>query len=189
MFKWVACLCAALYFTLLVFGEAPEGEETAVVVEEVQEATTVSSIIEEAPVQAEPAVAVEVAAVEQEPAAVEVAATPAPEITTEPLDAGVTPVAAVQDTTQPASEPTPVSVTEEVPAENTNGVGEIWVVTGSTVNLRAGATTQAAVLGRTRRGDSAEVIELLDNGWAKVYILESGLEAYMSAKFLDRADG
>jgi len=64
---------------------------------------------------------------------------------------------------------------------------EIWSVTGSTVNLRSEPGTYGDVLGQTRRGNSAEVIELLDNGWAKVFILESGLEAYMSAKYLRRA--
>lgn len=70
--------------------------------------------------------------------------------------------------------------------EPSDGIGEIWTVTGSTVNLRAGAGTSFAVLGRTSRGDSAEVIELLENGWARVYVLENGVEAYMSARYLER---
>jgi len=42
------------------------------------------------------------------------------------------------------------------------------------------------VLGRRRRGESDEGMELLENGWAKVYVLESGVEAYMSADYLAR---
>ncbi len=75
------------------------------------------------------------------------------------------------------------------PATPSNGEGEIWTVTGNTVNLRTEAGTFGAVIGQTRRGDSAEVIELLDNGWARVFILESGLEAFMSADFLRREQG
>jgi len=57
-------------------------------------------------------------------------------------------------------------------------------VTARAVNLRAGPSTNNAVVGRATQNDSAEIIEMLPSGWAKVYILETGTEAFMSAQFL-----
>lgn len=197
MFKWVACLCATLYFTLLIFGAPPEGEE--------QVAAAPASPLLEVPEPKQAVAKIEPAVVTAEDTApkaqiIEAAVTEIiPAVVTETLDK---PTAAEQALTQKigdiakAVKPTRTapaqvelaSATPVVEAEPTpsNGVGEIWRVTGSTVNLRAGASTQFAVLGRTRRGESAEVMELLENGWAKVYVLESGVEAYMSADYLAR---
>lgn len=199
MFKWVACLCATLYFTLLIFGAPPEGEDQVA-------AAPASPLLEvPEPKQAQAVAKIEPAVVKIEdttPKAqvIEAAVTEIiPAVVTEALD---TPAAAEPALTQTIGDiaktvkpsrtaPAPVelaSATPVVAPEPTpsNGVGEIWRVTGSTVNLRAGASTQFEVLGRTRRGESAEVVELLDNGWAKVYVLESGIEAYMSADYLAR---
>lgn len=178
-----------MYFTLLIAGQPPEGEEQAAIAQQVDAAEIVSATIEADPVQITPLVEAEPAAAPApEPEAVIAEAAPQPAPTPQIVTASL-------DTTAPTTQtPTPAAVaaTPEVelsPLSDNRGIGEIWKVTGSTVNLRAGATTQAAVLGRTKRGDSAEMVELLENGWAKVYILESGLEAYISAKFLARDNG
>ena len=188
MLKWVVCLCATLYFTLLIFGAPPEGEEQAARIALEAEAEQ-PSVIEPTPEVVEaPAVTA------PEPAENAVAATEfIPPVVTESLEAATArnqSIADIAKTLKPTRTAAPqvelASATPEPEAEPTNGVGEIWRVTGSAVNLRAGASTQFAVLGRATRGDSAEVMEMLDNGWAKVYVLENGVEAYMSADFLAR---
>lgn len=194
MFKWVVGLCAAMYVTLLVFGEPPENESTVAVATESQAAEPVEAeIVTRAPAeQTEPVTfeeTVTTAALKSatdklvieslEPAkietpAVNVAATPEPKPVAEPA-ASAEPAAAAD-----------AELDDALAALKARGIGEIWRVTGSSVNLRAEATTQSAILGRTQRGDSAEVIELLENGWARVFVLENGQEAFMSAKFLKR---
>lgn len=96
---------------------------------------------------------------------------------------------------QPAIQPAP-PLPEAVPTETlpppvapeaasaTPAGNPIWRVTARRVNLRAGPSTADAVVGQAVENDSAEVIELLPSGWAKVYILEQGTEAFMSAQFL-----
>lgn len=186
-----------MYVTLLVFGEPPEDEgvlavaETSIPSEAAEPAE--AEIVTRAPTaQTEPVTLVETvttAALKSatdklvieslEPAKIEtpainVAATPAPKPVVEPA-ASPEPAAAAD-----------AELDDALAALKARGIGEIWRVTGSSVNLRAEATTQSAILGRTQRGDSAEVIELLDNGWARVFVLENGQEAFMSAKFLTR---
>lgn len=190
MFKWVVCLCATLYFTLLIYGAPPEGEDQVAAVETETEAA------QRPVVEPEPSVTDVAVAADPKPEDVVTAATEIiPAVVTESLDPApaadqTQSIADIAKTLKPTRTAAPqvelASATPEPAPEPSNGVGEIWRVTGSAVNLRAGASTQFAVLGRTTRGDSAEVMELLDNGWAKVYVLENGIEAYMSADFLAR---
>ncbi len=200
MAKWVLGLCAAIYVTLLVFGDAPEGEELAVVAEPEAVSQDVAVVEEEAAPET-PVIPAAVTPETQEPEIAEVAPLELPEIDVAALDVTpIDPAPLAQTEPEPEAEVIAVAATpqdtgttaqiiqpsepEVAPEAPSNGVGEIWTVTGNTVNLRAEAGTFGAVLGQTRRGDSAEVIEMLDNGWARVFILESGLEAYMSADFL-----
>jgi hypothetical protein len=203
MFKWVAGLCAAIYLTLLIFG-AP----TDVVVPSATEVAVAERTEGAEPTDAEPVVVVSEQQAEPVPAPVvaEADAAAQPDVIA-PLD--LTPIVSVsldQAEVAPAAAPARETVTltvaqpalpepveevtaavEESPNPGPNlGIGEIWKVTGSRVNLRTAATTNSSVIGQTVRGDSAEVVELLGNGWAKVYILESGIEAYMSADFIAR---
>ncbi len=231
MAKWVLGLCAAIYVTLLVFGDAPEGEALATVAEP-------GEILQDDPLQDEALAdatptdkAVATLTTERpatpaarEPETAEVAPLLFPEVNVATLD--VTSITHLQPDPAPLAEPEArlinIAVTAQdaaqdiaqetaqdtalytglatqslqtgtqpatAPATPSNGEGEIWTVTGNTVNLRTEAGTFGAVIGQTRRGDSAEVIELLDNGWARVFILESGLEAFMSADFLRREQG
>ncbi len=202
MFKWVLGLCASIYLTLLVFGGAPEEVAEAVsetpTVETAAVETSVAEAASETPVVEAP-VADIVAAVEEtsapliesaiepvsEPVLVADSAAPAPTVAAPAVTVEtLTPIASSSQTialTQPEPEPVLVAATPQAEPAPLN---QIWTVTGSTVNLRDLPGTNGAVIGQTRRGNSAEVIELLENGWARVFILESGLEAYMSAAFL-----
>jgi hypothetical protein len=67
----------------------------------------------------------------------------------------------------PASEPAPL--------------GE---VTGTAVNLRAGPSAREPVLASLIRGDRVEVIGATDTGWALIRAVSTGVEGFMSARFL-----
>lgn len=60
-------------------------------------------------------------------------------------------------------------------------VGE---VTGAAVNLRAGPSTQEAVVTSLLRGDRVEVLGATGTGWAQIRTVPSGLEGFMAARFL-----
>ena len=57
-------------------------------------------------------------------------------------------------------------------------------VTGSQVNLRAGPSTADAVLGSFVRGEQAELVADLGNGWALARTVTTGAEGYMADRFL-----
>lgn len=201
MGKWIFGLCVSLYVVLIVFGGdgyQPEEVEQA-------EATEIEQPVETEVVEPEPAVAEVEAQTTNEPELV-TSGEVIPAVTTATLEVSAPNV--VQQSTSPVTtalvsevssldvapsvEPTLIAndpITTPPPLEVTSPVGEIWTVTGSRVNLRSGASTRTGVVGQTVRGESAEIVELLENGWAKVYILESGIEAYMSANFLSSSQG
>ncbi|RLJ40779.1 SH3 domain-containing protein [Litoreibacter meonggei] len=174
MFKWVVGLCATMYLILITVGE-PTGEELALrkIISE-QEVTRATSTKLDTPV-------IQVSA-DIDP----------PEM---PVSAAVTPAiieiesAALVSTPPDATAPAAVELvtTQEITSVTPEVKTVIRRVTGKRVNLRTRPSTTAEILGRTVRGDSAEIIEMLPSGWAKVYILEAGIEAYMSAKFLSDA--
>jgi SH3-like domain-containing protein len=61
-------------------------------------------------------------------------------------------------------------------------VGE---VTGAAVNLRAGPSTQEAVVTLLIRGDRVEVLGATGTGWAQIRTLPTGVEGFMAARFLN----
>lgn len=204
MFKWVAGLCAAIYVTLLVVGAPPEeGEVAAEASPVVEPAAEAVALRQEAPapepvITEQPVILATASADTVQPKTAELAQqlpqikslTP-PTVESVSLDGGASEPLSIATTATPvaqapAAEVVASAVQEQPVPEISNGVGEVWTVTGSRVNLRSGASTSFGVVGQTRRGDSAEVIELLDNGWAHVYIIDLGVEAYMSAAFISR---
>lgn len=84
-------------------------------------------------------------------------------------------------TIAPAPEPAAPEAIQQASIATTN---DIWRVTARAVNLRAGPSTNNTIVGRAIQNESAEIIQMLPSGWAKVYILETGTEAFMSARFL-----
>ncbi|WP_298258460.1 SH3 domain-containing protein [uncultured Litoreibacter sp.] len=173
MFKWVVGLCAIMYLALVTIGE-PTKEELAErkLRDEQIAARTVK------PTPAPPVIlqtSANAAPVEATPAVADASATA--EITTPLL------VSATTGATAPA-EAEPVTTQAIAPAPTNTSIRR---VTGKRVNLRAGPSTTSEIVGRAVRDDSAEVVELLPSGWAKVYILETGIEAYISSQFLSDA--
>lgn len=199
MWKWVTLLCVGMYGTLMLFGgegytpeesaalsvapqvNEPQPEPVAVSAPEVVVSEPEVIIAQPEIIAPEPEVVAVVEPVEELP-------TPSQPATVEVTSSAIRPIAPVATPTpireQLVTDDAPVVETVAVETAPTTAPAEIWRVTGSRVNLRAAATTQARIVGRTVRGDSAEIIELLPNGWAKVYIIDSGIEAFMSASFI-----
>ncbi len=177
MFKWLVALCAAMYLILVTVGSPTTEELAARELATEQQVTKTASIPFAPPVvevvadipdlEVSPTLAVETISDEIGSAALVSATTDATAV------AVLEPVA-TQQITAIAPQPTPTSAV-------------IRRITGKRVNLRAGPSTTAKIVGRTVRDDSAEVVEILPSGWAKVYILETGIEAYISAQFLSDA--
>ena len=67
--------------------------------------------------------------------------------------------------------------------------GPVFSVTARAVNLRAGPTTGSRILGRLTRGQSAELIRDVGNGWAEIRALHSGEVGFMALRFLAPAGG
>lgn len=203
MFKWVLGLTISLYAILILFGG--EGYDPSKYAEAEPRASTnrVIETVEVTRAAVEPtAPAVPESTAEPIVVAEESATSDTDLITpieTASLDEKIEAlvVEATEVVGEPETRPTLVlqPATQTAPAANaiqpdtgevTAPVGEIWRVVGTRVNLRSGASTSNGVVGQTVRGDSAEIVEMLDNGWAKVYIIETGIEAYMAARFLER---
>jgi hypothetical protein len=79
---------------------------------------------------------------------------------------------------------------EAVTASASAGQPELPIVevTGTSVNLRAGPSTGEAVLDALVRGEQVELIAALDNGWAQIRTVETGVEGYMAGRFLSPAN-
>ncbi len=60
-------------------------------------------------------------------------------------------------------------------------------VSGDRVNMREGPSTDYYVLDTIARGTKAEVIELSDNGWAQIRLVDTGQVGWMAERLL--ADG
>lgn len=178
MFKWVAGLCAAMYLVLMTAGE-PSPKELAAreATSEQQVTRSTTMAVDTTPIK------VAATPVDQEQAPEPVVLASVSEIESPVL------VSASTENVTPAV-PEPVA-TEEIaaltPDVSAPAIADIRRVTGRRVNLREGPSTTTDIVGRAVRDDSAEVIEVLPSGWAKVYILETGVEAYISTQFLSDA--
>lgn len=84
------------------------------------------------------------------------------------------PTERLQDAVEPQALP--------VAAEGTEG--EIMYVTASSVNVREGPSTDAAVLGKLGAGEAALVITDVDGEWARIVIQGDGMEGYVALRFL-----
>jgi pyruvate/2-oxoglutarate dehydrogenase complex dihydrolipoamide acyltransferase (E2) component len=67
------------------------------------------------------------------------------------------------------------------PAET---AGQMFEVTGNSVNLRSGPSPGDPVMGRVFAGDRVRVLETMPSGWSRIQHPETGGEVYMSSNFL-----
>lgn len=106
-----------------------------------------------------------------------------PEVT-EPIVTEPVVTEPVVTTTEPATTTAPP--TSEIPTttpETEATVPETYTLYASaTVNIRLAPNTDSAILGYFIANDEVQVIELLSNGWAKIYY--SGMEAYCFGEYL-----
>ncbi len=75
--------------------------------------------------------------------------------------------------------------TIEVVREQARAARVVWRVAGSNVNFRAGPSTNTAVLAGLVRGDQVEFLADAPDGWAHLRVIDTGLEGYMAARFLE----
>jgi len=64
-------------------------------------------------------------------------------------------------------------------------VVKVLVVTGNSVNMRAGPSTNLGIVGNLKRGDRAELVAEAVNGWVEIRSVESGRVGFMAARFLE----
>lgn len=87
-------------------------------------------------------------------------------------------VAVAMVSTRPAG----TAVAREIPAAAPER--PLVAVTGRQVNLRAGPSTEAAVLASLVQGAEAELIGADGTGWVLIRAVETGIEGYMSDQFV-----
>ncbi|PWK60292.1 SH3 domain-containing protein [Roseicyclus mahoneyensis] len=75
---------------------------------------------------------------------------------------------------------------ETVVASSSGGLPErdLVEITGNHVNLRAGPSTDTAVLGALVRGDRAELIAASGDGWVQIRAVSTGTIGYMADRFV-----
>jgi hypothetical protein len=72
----------------------------------------------------------------------------------------------------------------EPAAEEAPAGGTIWYVTADSVNVRAGPSTDAEVLGRLGSGEAALLVTAVDSDWARIVIQGDGVEGYVAMRYL-----
>lgn len=132
----------------------------------------------------------DVAALRQEPLVV-VPVKPAPELVKVTFKPAAAPIAPPRQADKvftlsalPGQENAPPSETIARSAAVQSPSAEVWYVTGRSVNVREGPSTDAPIVGKLLRGDSA--LMLADNGagWAQVTVEGDGVTGYVSMDFI-----
>ena len=65
---------------------------------------------------------------------------------------------------------------------------QIWRVAANSVNFREGPSTNTRVLTSLTRGEEVEYLAEAPDNWARLRIVNSGVEGYMAAQFLEPAN-
>jgi len=73
------------------------------------------------------------------------------------------------------------------PGDPAAEAGRVWFVNASSVNVRAGPSTQAAILGRLGSGEAAVVLAEVGADWARILIEGDGMEGYVAIRYLSAA--
>ncbi|WP_157937574.1 SH3 domain-containing protein [Oceaniglobus roseus] len=100
-------------------------------------------------------------------------------------------LAATEARTTPAEAPKRRILVQSAAAElpvgeataSAGDAGDMWFVTGSRVNLRAGPSTSDSVVGQVVEGDLAEVLEE-NGGWYRIRTSDGGQTGFIYGKFL-----
>lgn len=62
--------------------------------------------------------------------------------------------------------------------------GEIWYVAGNSLNVRAGPSTDDAIVGKLLRGEAMLMVARDGGDWARIRIEGDGMEGYVATRFL-----
>ena len=101
-----------------------------------------------------------------------------------PVDVPTSTVSSYEFVSEPVITPAATAaapVVEESPPEPDK---DLRIVAGDRVNLRAGPGTQHVVLATLPRGTEAAVIDVNDNGWAKISLTDADQTGWMAASLL-----
>ena len=80
-----------------------------------------------------------------------------------------------------------VEAAEAAPAEAADALDpDVWYVTGTTVNVRAGPGTGNAVVAQVSLGDAAEVLAESGDGWMQIRPEGSDTVGWISRRFMDQ---
>lgn len=161
MLRLTVFMCAAVYAVLVVFSETGRGDDAAA-----------------------PAVARDVTTPQ--------AASVAQPVALVTADGRSLPVAAVIapgrsiDAAQGVTLVSTPRMAETVSASASQGLPErpMAEVTGTAVNLRSGPSTGDRVLTSLPRGERVELLGATDTGWAQIRAVSTGMEGFMSVRFL-----
>lgn len=83
-----------------------------------------------------------------------------------------------------ADVPVDADLTVAAETPEATGDGEIWYVTGNSLNVRSGPSTDDAVVGRLTRGEATLVVWREGEDWARIRIEGDGIEGYVAMRFL-----
>jgi uncharacterized protein YgiM (DUF1202 family) len=148
----------------------PDSAEVAAavpVVAPVEAVAAAPGVVVAAPVAAETAVAL---------------ARPEPAPSVEPARTTVTEVEEpVFSLAAVGNEAVPAAPTPEVPD---GGEGTIWYVTAESVNVRAGPSTDAEIVGRLGSGEATLMVQVVDDDWARIVIQGDGVEGFVALRYL-----
>jgi hypothetical protein len=173
MFRLTALLCLGLYAALLI-GGADRGQLREGLREARAEAEAAARARPEAPAPTARAPAA------QGPAA-QAAAIPGPQ----PLpEARITQAVVRREIAPPPviarrAEPAPAPAAAEPAATE-----KVLYVTGRSVNVRSGPSTDDEVLGRLTRGEAVTLVWVEADGWARIRLEGDGIDGFMSMEFL-----
>jgi uncharacterized protein YgiM (DUF1202 family) len=80
--------------------------------------------------------------------------------------------------------------TEAVPTQDPEpetadgGLGTIWYVVANTVNVRAGPSTEAEIVGKLASGEATLMVQSVDEDWARIVIQGDGVEGFVAKRYL-----
>jgi hypothetical protein len=84
-----------------------------------------------------------------------------------------------------ASDATPSGAeTAAAPESLGGGEGTIWYVNAAQVNVRAGPSTDAEIVGKLASGEATLVVQTVDADWARIVIQGDGVEGFVALRYL-----
>ena len=184
MFRLTILLCATLFLSLQILGEdrgqmrmgLVEAEKNAALIAEQSKAAPQSAAVIEVAAQSNVITPARPAqdAPAQTDGVVSVAFSPSPLVVTNPRP-------------QPAEQIGAGNAQATLEATLAPQEGAVKYVSGRSVNVRGGPSTQDAVVGRLTRGEAVTIVWIEDNGWARIRVEGDGIDGFMSMDFLSDA--